>query len=179
MMRFDGRIDPYIAMGGYRDNRRFDYPEDSRFEKEGDFRYDGRHDYPHEFDMSRGGYDRAYEDSRRGGRRDGHGKRLSEEKVEKWIKSLLSEMEDRDRQQMKMDAVLKRAQDMGIEFEKFSPEEFYATVLMVFTDFSKALGSNALDTYIKMAKLWLCDPDASVRYSKKLAAYYDNIVDEF
>lgn len=102
--------------------------------------------------------------------------KLPEEDIERWTKSLLSEMEERDRQQLKMDTVMKRAQDMGISFEKFTPEEFYVTVVMLHTDFSKALPAQPMDTYIKMAKAWLCDPDASKRYGKKLAAYYEEIV---
>ena len=102
--------------------------------------------------------------------------KLPEEDIERWYKSLLSDMEDRDRQLMKMDSVLKRAQEMGISFDKFTQEEFYVTVLMMHTDFSKVLPSASMDTYIKMAKAWLCDPDASLRYGKKLAAYYEEIV---
>ena len=102
--------------------------------------------------------------------------KLPEEDIERWTKSLLGEMEERDRQQVKMDAVMKRAQDMGISFEKFTPEEFYVTVVMLHTDFSKVLSAQPLDTYIKMAKAWLCDPDASKRYGKKLAAYYEEIL---
>ena len=102
--------------------------------------------------------------------------KLPEEDIERWTKSLLSEMEERDRQQLKMDTVMKRAQDMGIAFEKFTPEEFYVTVVMLHTDFSKALPAQPIDTYIKMAKAWLCDPDAAKRYGKKLAAYYEEIV---
>lgn len=102
--------------------------------------------------------------------------KLPEEDIERWTKSLLGEMEERDRQQLKMDTVMKRAQDMGISFEKFTPEEFYVTVVMLHTDFSKALPAQPMDTYIKMAKAWLCDPDAAKRYGKKLAAYYEEIV---
>ena len=102
--------------------------------------------------------------------------KLPEEDIERWTKSLLGEMEERERQQVKMDTVMKRAQDMGISFEKFTPEEFYVTVVMLHTDFSKVLPAQPIDTYIKMAKAWLCDPDASKRYGKKLAAYYEEIV---
>lgn len=105
--------------------------------------------------------------------------RLPEEDIEMWTKSMLSEMEDRDKTQMKMDAVLKRAQDMGIDFNKFSPEEFYVTVLMIHRTFAKSMGPSPMDAYVKMAKAWLCDPDSNLRYGKKLAAYYENIVNEF
>ena len=160
-------------------------------------RYDERMDYADNYPDYRSDYrngpmhfepDRRYDsmDERRRrssttGRymRDRHmtgDEKLPEEDIERWTKSLLSEMEERDRQQLKMDTVMKRAQDMGISFEKFTPEEFYVTVVMLYTDFSKVLTSQPMDTYIKMAKAWLCDPDASKRYGKKLAAYYEEIV---
>lgn len=160
-------------------------------------RYDERMDYADNYPDYRSDYrngpmhfesDRRYDvmDERRRrssttGRymRDRHmtgEEKLPEEDIERWTKSLLGEMEERDRQQVKMDTVMKRAQDMGISFEKFTPEEFYVTVVMLHTDFSKVLPAQPLDTYIKMAKAWLCDPDASKRYGKKLAAYYEEIV---
>lgn len=160
-------------------------------------RYDERMDYADNYPDYRSDYrngpmhfepDRRYDymDERRRrssttGRymRDRHmtgDEKLPEEDIERWTKSLLGEMEERDRQQVKMDTVMKRAQDMGISFEKFTPEEFYVTVVMLHTDFSKALPAQPMDTYIKMAKAWLCDPDAAKRYGKKLAAYYEEIV---
>lgn len=159
-------------------------------------RYDERMDYADNYPDYRSDYrngpmhfesDRRYDimDERRRssttGRymRDRHmtgEEKLPEEDIERWTKFLLSEMEERDRQQLKMDTVMKRAQDMGISFEKFTPEEFYVTVVMLHTDFSKALPAQPIDTYIKMAKAWLFDPDAAKRYGKKLAAYYEEIV---
>ena len=91
----------------------------------------------------------------------------------------MSELEEKDRQLLKMDTILRRAKEMGISFDKFTEEELYVTVLMLHTDLAKALGpSITLDHWIKAAKAWLCDPDAAVRYGKKLAAYYNSIVEE-
>jgi hypothetical protein len=160
------------------------YPMDERMDY-ADSRYDYSNGPMHfESDRRYDAYPRMDERRRRSsttGRyvRDRHmtgEEKLPEEDIERWTKSLLSEMEERDRQQLKMDAVMKRAQDMGIAFEKFTPEEFYVTVVMLHTDFSKALPAQPIDTYIKMAKAWLCDPDAAKRYGKKLAAYYEEIV---
>lgn len=165
------------------------YPMDERMDY-ADYNRNSRSDYangPMHF-----GYDRRYDgnemyesDMRRRSSTTGRYMRdrymtgeekLPEEDVERWTKSLLGELEERDRQILKMDTILKRTQDMGISFEKFTPEEFYVTVVMLYTDFSKALPAQPIDTYIKMAKAWLCDPDASKRYGKKLAAYYEEIV---
>lgn len=104
---------------------------------------------------------------------------LEEEHIERWTRSLMGELEEKDRQMLKMDSVIRRAKEMGISFEKFTEEEFYVTLLMLHTDLSKAFGpSITLDHWVKAAKAWLCDPDASLRYGKKLAAYYNAIVEE-
>lgn len=177
----------------YRNNRpmdmgrlyaRYDYESYPQSDYNMDGNYDGRNEYGHqpEYDPR---YDMMMDQRRRRSSSTGRymsdrhmtgDDKLPEEDIEKWTKSLLSEMEDRDRQQVKMDFILKRANEMGISFEKFSPEEFYVTVLMLHTDFSKVLPAQPIDTYLKMAKAWLCDPDASLRYGKKLAAYYEEIV---
>ena len=177
----------------YRNNRpmdmgrlyaRYDYESYPQPDYNMDSNYDGRNEYGHqpEYDPC---YDMMMDQRRRRSQTTGRymsdrhmtgDDKLPEEDIEKWTKSLLSEMEDRDRQQVKMDFILKRANEMGISFEKFSPEEFYVAVLMLHTDFSKVLQNQPIDTYLKMAKAWLCDPDASLRYGKKLAAYYEEIV---
>lgn len=155
-------------------------------------RYDSRMDYPDaRYDASYGPMhfesDGRYEEDMRRRRssttgrymRDRHSSRpLGEEHIERWTRSLMGEMEDKDRQQLKMDTILRRAKEMGISFDKFSEEEFYVTLLMLHTDLSKAFGPQPMDNWIKAAKYWLCDPDAALRYGKKLAAYYENIVEE-
>ena len=173
---------PYGARGGYVD-RDYDYDYDSR---RGRDYADERRDY----DMRRGDYDmrgmdRDY-DMRRGDMRafdvrgyyDGHNKRyLDSRMLEKWSKRLMKEVEEKDKQFLKMENIMKRAESMGIKFEEFTPDEFYVTLLMLFTDFSKALGTVNPDIFIKMAKYWLCDEDAGLQYGEKLAAYYYHIVE--
>lgn len=172
----------------YYENRR--YPMDERMDY-AERNYDSRSDYtsgPMHF-----GYDRRYDgnemyenDMRRRSQttgrymRDRHsGKQLPEEELDRWIRALMGELEEKDRQQLKMDNVIRRAKEMGISFDKFTEEEFYVTLLMLHTDLSKAFGVTlTLDHWIKAAKAWLCDPDAAKRYGKKLAAYYESIVEE-
>lgn len=174
MARYDGR-NPYGARGGYvRDSRmsgRMDsYPDYDDIDYEMDER-----DYA--MDSRRGGrYDRyPFEMSGRVG--DRHGSRmLSEKEISKWKKMLMSEIDDKEKQFLKEDTILRRAEEMGIKFKEFSEDEFYVTVIMVFSDFSKALGTMNPDMYIKLAKYWLCDEDAELQYGEKLAAYYDAIV---
>lgn len=151
----------------------------SRYDDEMDYDYDRRRDYDYrsdpEMDMRRSPSTGRYI-------KDGHytsEHRLPEEDIEMWTRELMSEMEEKDRQLFRMESVIKRAKEMGVNFDKFSEEEFYLTVIMMHTALSKVLTNVPMDNWIKMAKAWLCDPMASKRYGKKLAAYYENIVNDF
>lgn len=169
---------PYGARGGYADR---DYDYDSR---RGRDYADERRDYDMR-GMDRDYMDRDY-DMRRGDMRafdvrgsyDGHNKKyLEDREIERWSKRLMKEVEEKDKQFLKMENIIKRAENMGIKFEEFTPDEFYVTLLMLFTDFSKALGTVNPDIFIKLAKYWLCDEDAGLQYGEKLAAYYYHIVE--
>lgn len=159
--------------------RRDDYEEDFRrgrgrdrgqvypFEVSGMFgRYDGHHYDPYEEEMRRYGYDFA-----------SGVEYMSDKELHHKIKELMSEVEEKDKPMVKMENVIKRAKDLGVEFKKFSEEEFMATFLMVFTDYSKTLGTTNIDQYIRLAKDWLCDEDSSLKYGEKLAAYFMFVTD--
>lgn len=130
--------------------------------------------------MSDYGMDYEY-DMARGGRRDyGYdygGDMLEEKELQHWTKKLEKEVEEKDKQFFSKENIKKRAEEMGIKFDKFSMEEFMVAMLMVYTDYCKTLGTANMDIYFKLAKDWLCDEDAAVKYGEKLAVYYDNIVD--
>ena len=176
MMR-DGR-NPYGSRGGYvRDSRGYDYNYDGRMmDRRGydyyPFEVRGRvgsrypEDYNYDSDMRYDYYPR-----------DGHST-MSEEELKHWGKKLLDEVNDKDRQYLKMESVIKKAEQMGIRFDEFTPYEYYITVLMMFTDYSKTLGTANYDIYIKLAKDWLCDEDVAAQYGKKLTAYYENVVND-
>lgn len=102
--------------------------------------------------------------------------KLNKRELDEWIDKLLKELSPDEKEMLKFDKIIKRAKDMGIKFEKMTEDEFYVTVLMVFTDYKDSIGKSNLDMYIRIAKDWLCDPDAGVQYGEKLAAYYDYIV---
>lgn len=106
-----------------------------------------------------------------------YGDRLSKEELYRWIEKLLSMLSIDEREMFKIDKIIKRASELGIKFDKFTEDEIYVTVLMLFTDYRDTLGKGSVDTYIKMAKDFLCDEDAGVRYGDKLASYYDFIVE--
>ena len=102
---------------------------------------------------------------------------LKEHELKDWAHRLVREIDEKEKSFFTEDQIIKRAKELGIEFEKFTPMEFYVAVLMMYTDFCKTLGTANLDTYLKLAKDWLCDDDIAVKYSEKLSAYYDNIVE--
>lgn len=169
-MRYDGR-NPYGSKGGYvrdhgRDYDDYDYEDMEMYDRRrGDRRYsDGRR------------YDIEME-TRDSARYDRHSR--GDKELKQWSKRLLSELEDKHKQLFNMEHVTKRAEEMGIRFEEFSPFELYTTALMLFTDFKDALSTTNLDIYLKMAKYWLCDEDAELQYGEKLRAYYETIVNGF
>lgn len=198
-MRRDGR-NPWGSRGGYvtsgrdRARGRRDYNRDYDMEYYDDTEYDrpyNRDGHYMPFEM-RGGvgmrnddYDYRRRDyARRGGRRDyGHYEDYSDEdylddrELMEWSKDLLKEVDPSYKDFFTIENIEKKAKEMGIEFDKFTFEEFYVTVLMVFTDYFKTLGAGNMDTYLRLAKDWLCDEDAELQYGEKLAVYYNEIVD--
>lgn len=172
----DGR-NPYGAKGGYVRDRDYDYDYDMR----GGRRDYGMEDYGYDYGPSYDSRGRRYEieayDSSRGRGRDYHRSGpLSDDELEKWAKKLNNEIEEKHKQFFKMDHIITKAEQMGIRFDKFTPHELYVATLMMFTDYKDALNTVNADIYVKLAKLWLCDEDASVKYGDKLKAYYEHIV---
>lgn len=165
MMPYDYARNPYGARGGYvRDSRR------------GGRDYNYTPDYG-EMDYARRGgrYDMAYDGADYGSMDYGKHNQLDEHTLEMWAREMLQEIEPVHHAKFKMDVVVKKSEEMGIRFDKFTPYEFYTTVIMLVSDFGKTLGMTNVDIYTRLAKDWLCDPDAGVRYGEKLAAYYYSI----
>ena len=186
----DGR-NPYGSRGGdvtSRRSRRDRAMEDYGYDYDMDYDYEDE-----EYDELDGNYGRSlygyYGDTpfgirrsydMRGGRDYGYdyddGEMLSNEDLKHWEKKLMGKMDEKDREMFGKEKVMKKAEMMGVKFEEFTPEEFYVTVLMVYTDYCKTLGSANMDLYLKLAKDWLMDEDASVKAGEKLMQYHDNIV---
>lgn len=137
------------------------YPYDMR-----DYNYSG--DYARRRSSTTGRYMRDYADSEKG---------LSNEELMEWSKELMREVEEKDKPYFTAENIRRKSQEMGIKFDKFTFEEFYTTALMVYTDYSKTLGTANMDIYLRLAKDWLCDEDAEMQYGEKLAAYYDSVVE--
>lgn len=131
-------------------------------------------------------YGRDYEHERRYGyydpredyRYDYESGSLNEEELEDWSHELLEHVDSKDREMLKKEKIIKKAEDMGIKFDMFTPDEFYVTTLMMYTDYCKVLGNASLDIYIRLAKAWLMDDDVQTKGGEKLAVYYDEIVGE-
>ena len=126
----------------------------------------GRRDYG---DYARGRHDYGYDYSM-------GDECLTPEELEYWMKDLMDELDEKDKPMFKMENVIKRAKDMGVEFDKFTPEEFHVVTLMQVTDYGKTLGMSNVDTYIRLSKDWMLDKDSALKGSEKLAAYRDYII---
>lgn len=129
-----------------------------------DYARGGRRDYAY-------GYDYA-DDYARGD----FGETLTHQELDRWSRKLMDELEDKDKQFFSRENVMKKAQDMGIKFDKFNEDEFYLTTLMMYTDYCKTLGTANMEIYLRLAKDWLEDKDVSVKGGEKLAVYHDCIV---
>ena len=75
-----------------------------------------------------------------------------------------------------LEAGKKAHQHHQSKYNNESKKEFYVTVLMMYTDYCKTLGTANFDVYLKLAKDWLVDDDIAVQGGEKLAAYHDKIV---
>lgn len=202
MMR-DGR-NPYGSRGGYvtsRDPRRRDRMgrmEDYNYSRGRDYEYEGPeypnrdmamrrdgHYYPFEITGKMGYeeemFDPYYQDMMhdyaRGRGRDYAGaEMLSNRELMDWSQKLMKEVEEKDKAFFKYENIEKKAKDMGIQFDKFTFDEFYLVCLMMYTDYCKTLGTANMDIYLRLAKDWLCDEDVAMRYGEKLSSYYDFVV---
>ena len=181
----DGR-NPYGSEGGYvRDNARSgnrggrnDYARDRRNNNmnnsENDYRRNDRrmrgndYDYDDEEEMME---DEAYYDyADYNDYSEEDMMKEYEEDLKKWTKKLMK----KDKFKLPKKEVLKKAEEMNIEFEEFSEEEFYAIYLMLVSDYPN-IADNP-HTYIVMAKQFLEDDDVNVDPSEKVCKYLYEIV---
>ena len=99
---------------------------------------------------------------------------MEEKEYEKHLHEWISKLKGKDRFGVPKEQVLKQAENMGVKFDKFTPEEFYATYLMMISDYKKV--ANDYNMYISLAKEWLEDDDIEVKGGDKLCAYLYYIV---
>lgn len=199
-MSRDGR-NPYDSRGGYVSSRRmrgrdrgmdYNYPMseyDSRYDYRGNSNargqdyymgseYPREHSRPMQYELygvggmrPRMDYNYDYGYDYRGGRDYGEDMdKEYEEHLHKWIEKL----KKKDRFSWNKEQVIQRAKAMNIKFEDFDENEFYATYLMMISDFKQV--ANDPNMYIALAKDWLMDDDVELKGSEKLCAYLYTIV---
>lgn len=98
----------------------------------------------------------------------------SEKEYEKDLHEWVEKLKKYDRFGWSKEQVIQQAKDMGVKFEKYDEMEFYATYLMLMSDFKK-IGSDPY-VYLSMAKEFLEDDDAKLKGSEKICAYLYTIV---
>lgn len=136
-----------------------------------DYNSDYRRDYNMDYYDGDYRYNRDYRNDYAG---DYAGQNMDEEykkKLHEWIEKLSSK--NRFRQYGK-EHILQQAKNMGIRFEEFDEDEFYAVYLMMVSDYPTI--SNEYNMYIRMAKDWLEDKDIAVSPSEKICIYLYEIV---
>lgn len=107
--------------------------------------------------------DREY-DSRSDYADDDYEKEYHED-LKEWIEGL----KKFDKFALLKDQVLKKASEMGVRFEEYEPEEFYAIYLMHVSDYPTI--ANDPHTYLAMTKSWLEDKDINIEPSEKVCRY--------
>lgn len=177
---------PYRAMnndyrggrGDYRGNDYTQYEHQSAFEiPHQDYRGYDRNGYDRNAeyypplrsqDYARGRGDMNYRNDYRGDYESGE-KRWKDD-----LKELTEKLKKKDRFNIPKDQIINHAKNMGVKFDEFSEDEFYAVYLMQVSDYKNV--SNEFRMYISMAKDWLEDDDIAVSPSEKLCIYYDDII---
>lgn len=159
--QYDGHHYPFMVEGEF---GMYDYPRVNPYE------YEMMMDYARGGRGSRGSRDRASYDY-------DSGDYLSDEELYRWAEKLKQETDEKGKAFFSKENIKKKAEEMGIKFDKFTFEEFYVAVLMVYTDYCKTIGNANMNIYLALAKDWLCDEDVDVKYGEKLATYYDYVVD--
>lgn len=165
--RYDER-NPYGSKGGYVRDRAMDYGHDNTESSRSDYRrYDRRYDDE--------AYDRGYEyDRERYGMGDDEAYDGDTKDYEKKLKEWIQKLKKKDRFGSSKDDIIRKAKSMDVKFDKFDEDEFYATYLMMVSDYKHV--ANDPHHYLAMAKEWLMDDDVELTGSDKLCAYLYTIV---
>lgn len=185
-MMYDEKIDgrnPYGPRGGYvratkgRDSRMgddYNYSEyDSRYDYRNNSNY-RRQDYgryPEQYGEYRGTYGYGMRNDYNMNMDYDHMEKEYHEELKKWTEKL---KQQDTRIRISKDQILRQAKNMNVKFNDYNEEEFYATYLMMISDFPNV--TNDYNVYLSMTKNWLEDKDAKKQGSDKLCAYLYTIV---
>lgn len=185
------RRDRYMRDRAARRNRDYGYPMDYRtdrgqygtrrdFERNKDRAYN-QSDYmdnqqPREYDRYndnaiRGiGRPREYNYRDRRDYAEGDYDKEYHEDLKEWTEKL----KRYDRFNMPKEQLFASARQMGVKFDEYDEEEFYAIYLMHVSDYPTL--SNEPHVYLGMAKAWLEDKDLEIEPSEKVCKYLYEIV---
>lgn len=161
------------GVGGMRPRDYNDYNSDYRRDYNSDYRRDYNMDSRRDYDMRRDynmDYRRDYGMDDMNDYGSGDMEKEYEEELEKWIEKL----KRKEIIKVPKEQVLQQAKNMGVKFDEYDEKEFYATYLMVMSDYPSISGE--YNIYIKMAKDWLEDDDIALSPSEKLCKYLYTIV---
>lgn len=100
-----------------------------------------------------------------------------EEKYHKKLNEWIEKLKKKDRFHVSKENVIQQAKNMGVKFDNYSEEEFYATYLMRVSDDKEM--ANAPQSFIISARNFLEDDDTELTGSEKLCKYlYSIVLDE-
>ena len=105
-----------------------------------------------------------------------YGETLSTEELQKWQHKLMEQLDEREKQMFRKEAIIPKFKQMGIEMKGFNEEELYTITLAKYTDHKQSIGQNP-DLAIKLAKDALCDQDIEYQGSEYLTKYFDTFVE--
>lgn len=144
------------------------------------YSYDNRSNDYHYYPQQYGQFNRPYQyemnyDMRRNDYNYSADYAKEEEKYEKELHKFIKKLESKEKRiNVSREHIMKQARNMGVKFDNYDENEFYAVYLMMISDYPKI--SNDYNMYISMAKDWLEDDDVKMKGGDKLCAYLYTIV---
>lgn len=162
--------------GGYRRDyaeEKYDMPDGRRGVKyTGPYGIGGRRHYPRR--------DRAMYDENDYGEDDEL--KLTKSEMREWKEDLIN-ADGTHGAHFTHEQIMQAAQALGLQPRGYTEKELCLTANMLYSDYCKVFEQfiprdKEAMVYVKMAKAFLDDPDASVKGSEKLAAYYFAVVED-
>lgn len=154
------------------DEEEYDMPDGRRGVKyTGPYGIGGRRHYPR---RDRAGYDEDYGED--------EDLRLTKSEMMKWKESLRN-ADGSHGEHFSFEQIMQAMQSLGVQTKGYNEKELCLAANMLYSDYCKVFEQfiprdKEAMVYVKMAKAFFEDPDASVKGSEKLAAYFCAIVDD-
>ena len=99
---------------------------------------------------------------------------MADEEYKKELHHWIDKLSHKDIFRVSKEQIIRQAKSIGVKFEKYNEDEFYAVYLMHVSDYPGLLGDYT--GYVKMAKFWLDDDDIEYQGSEKVCGYLTHIV---